>query len=162
MHTHAQALGPPGQSQAPRNTLRASRQAQPGISGMRKTRPREVEALAQSHTAPRDRAKCPQASLTQTPPSGQVQATGSGARTTILFSEQHLQTRSVCWDSKLSQSSPNPAQRVETSEGKTRPGRSLCSDHARTGQERAGPAPGPHMPPAEGGAAFLPASRDHP
>lgn len=44
-----QVLCPPGQPQARQNRLRTGRKPRPGLG---KLRPREVEALAQSHTAP--------------------------------------------------------------------------------------------------------------
>lgn len=55
-HSHGPPLCPPGQ-----HRWKAS---QAGILGMGKPRPRDVEALAQSHTVLMGGAKCPQASLT--------------------------------------------------------------------------------------------------
>lgn len=55
-HAHPCGLFP-GQPQALQNGPRASRGVHPWTLGMEKLKPREAEALAQGHTAPRDGAK---------------------------------------------------------------------------------------------------------
>ena len=89
------APGSSGRTEAPQG-----QQVSPsGVVGMGERRPREAEALAQSHTASRDRAKGSQASLTQrpafstchsNPPSAETQAGGSGTSARIPFLSPYL------------------------------------------------------------------------
>lgn len=157
VHTHVGSVST-RPAPAPQNRPKASRKPSPGP---RKRRPREVEALAQSHTALREGGRCSQAILTPRPLlSAQAQAAGSGSSTCLPFSER-VYAWSVCWDSTCSQGSLSPAQRVKTSEGKTRPGRSRVEtlhrqDRKGLGQLRACTCP------QEGGAEVLPASWSHP